>query len=147
MAYDNDNIFAKILRGEMAAFAVYENEYCLSFLDVMPQSDGHTLVLPKAPATDLFDLDPAVARELIVSVQHVARGVRAAFEPDGIRLMQLNGTAAGQSVFHIHMHIIPCYEDQPMRGHGRDFGPTDTLEKHAAMIREALSDVPGDATG
>jgi len=143
MAYDNDNIFAKILRGEMAAFTVYENEHCLSFLDVMPQSDGHTLVLPKAPSVDLFDLDPDIARELIVSVQHVARAVRAAFEPDGLRLMQLNGTAAGQSVFHIHMHIIPCYANQQMRGHGRDFAPKETLEKHAAMIRDALGEAPG----
>lgn len=143
MTYDNDNIFAKILRGEMDAYTVYENDHCLAFLDVMPQSDGHTLVLPRYPATDLFDLDPNAARELIVAVQHVARGVRAAFEPDGIRLMQLNGTTAGQSVFHIHMHVIPCYARQPMRGHGRDFAPAETLEKHAGMIRAALDNASG----
>ncbi len=139
MEYDNDNIFARILRGEQPAFTVYENEHSLAFLDVMPQADGHTLVLPKFPATDLFDLDPDAARELIVAVQHVARGVRVAFEPDGIRLMQLNGTAAGQSVFHIHMHIVPVYAGTAMRGHGRDMAATETLEKHAAMIREALA--------
>lgn len=139
MEYDNDNIFARILRGEQPAFTVYENEHSLAFLDVMPQADGHTLVLPKFPATDLFDLDPDAARELIVAVQHVARGVKAAFEPDGIRLMQLNGTVAGQSVFHIHMHIVPVYAGTSMRGHGRDMAPTATLEKHAAMIREALA--------
>ncbi|MFQ5635082.1 MAG: HIT family protein [Gammaproteobacteria bacterium] len=140
MTYDNDNIFAKILRGEQPAFTVFENENCLAFLDVMPQADGHTLVLPKTPATDLFDLDPDAARELIVAVQHVARGVRSAFEPDGIRLMQLNGTEAGQSVFHIHMHIVPCYAGRPMRGHGRDFAAPETLEEHAAMIRKALAE-------
>lgn len=139
MAYDNDNIFAKILRGEMSAHKVYENEHCLSFLDVMPQADGHTLVLPKSAATDLFDLEQQAARELIIAVQHVARGVRAAFMPDGIRVMQLNGTAAGQSVFHIHMHIIPVYKDRPMGKHGRDFAPSETLEQHAAMIRDALA--------
>lgn len=139
MEYDNDNIFARILRGEQPAFTVYENEHSLAFLDVMPQADGHTLVLPKFPATDLFDLDPDAARELIVAVQHVARGIQSAFEPDGIRLMQLNGTAAGQSVFHIHMHIVPVYAGAGMRGHGRDMAPTETLEKHAAMIREALA--------
>ena len=138
MAYDNDNIFAKILRGEQAAFTVYENDDCLAFLDVMPQSDGHTLVLPKAPAKNLFDLAPEAAREWIVGVQHVARGVRAAFEPDGIKLQQFNGPVAGQSVFHIHMHIVPCYEAKALRGHSRDFAPTETLEQHAALLRAAL---------
>jgi histidine triad (HIT) family protein len=139
MQYDKDNIFAKILRGEQPAFTVYENDHSLAFLDLMPQADGHTLVLPKCPATDLFDLDPDAARELIVAVQHVARGVKAAFEPDGIRLMQLNGAAAGQSVFHIHMHIVPVFAGSPMRGHGRNLAPPEVLEKHAAMIREALT--------
>jgi histidine triad (HIT) family protein len=139
MAYDNDNIFAKILRGEQAAYTVYENDDCLAFLDVMPQSDGHTLVLPKSPAENLFDLAPAAARELIVGVQHVARGVQAAFEPDGIKLQQFNGPAAGQSVFHIHMHIVPCYKAQTLRGHGRDFAAPEALERHAARLREALA--------
>ncbi len=138
MAYDDSNIFAKILRGEAPAFSVYENEHCLAFLDAMPQSDGHTLVLPKATTIDLFDIEPDDMRTLIVAVQHVARGVRKAFEPDGIRLMQFNGSAAGQTVFHFHMHIMPCYEEKAARGHGRDFADADTLERHAAMIRAAL---------
>jgi len=139
MAYDNDNIFARILRGEQPAFTVFENEHALAFMDVMPQSDGHTLVLPKYPAENLFDLDADAARELIVAVQHVARGVKKAFEPDGIRLQQFNGTAAGQSVFHIHMHIVPVYANKPMGDHGRGMAPTEVLEKHAAMLREALA--------
>jgi histidine triad (HIT) family protein len=138
MAYDDSNIFAEILRGEAPAFSVYENEHCLAFLDAMPQSDGHTLVLPKATTIDLFDIEPDVLRTLIVAVQHVARGVRKAFEPDGIRLMQFNGSAAGQTVFHFHMHIMPCYEGKAARGHGRDFAESATLERHAAMIRAAL---------
>jgi len=138
MAYDDSNIFAKILRGEAPAFSVYEDEHCLAFLDAMPQSDGHTLVLPKATTIDLFDIEPDDMRTLIVAVQHVARGVRKAFEPDGIRLMQFNGSAAGQTVFHFHMHIMPCYEGIAARGHGRDFADADTLERHAAMIRAAL---------
>ena len=97
MAYDNDNIFAKILRGEAAAFSVYESDDCLAFLDVMPQSDGHTLVLPKSPAENLFDLEKDMAAILINTVQHVARGVRTAFNPDGIKIMQFNGPVAGQS--------------------------------------------------
>lgn len=139
MTYDNDNIFARILRGEQPAFTVFEDEHALAFMDVMPQSDGHTLVLPKYPAENLFDLDADAARELIVAVQHVARGVKKAFKPDGIRLHQFNGTAAGQSVFHIHMHIVPVYANQPMRGHARGMAPTDVLEKHAAILRAALS--------
>ena len=138
MTYDDSNIFAKILRGEAPAFSVYENEHCLAFLDAMPQSDGHTLILPKSKATNLFDIEPGILQTLIVATQHVARGVRKAFEPDGIRLMQFNGSAAGQTVFHCHMHILPCYEGKAARGHGRDFADADTLERHAAMIRTAL---------
>ena len=138
MAYDNQNIFAKILRGEMPAFSVYESANCLAFLDVMPQSDGHTLVLPKMPAETLFDLDKSSATNLIQSVQHVARGVRAAFAPDGIKLMQFNGAAAGQTVFHFHMHIVPCYENKPLRRHGRGMAEPETLEEHAERIRSAL---------
>jgi histidine triad (HIT) family protein len=141
MAYDNDNIFAKILRGEMPAFSVYENSDCLAFMDVMPQSDGHTLVLPKTPAENLFDLDEDAAAKLINAVQHVARGVRAAFEPDGIRIMQFNGPAAGQSVFHIHMHIVPVYEGRSMAPHARGMAPAETLEAHAEKIRKALAEM------
>jgi histidine triad (HIT) family protein len=139
MSYDDQNIFAKILRGEMDAFTVYENEDCLAFLDVMPQADGHTLVLPKAPAENLFDLDALLIASLMKSVQHVARGVRVAFEPDGIKLMQFNGAAAGQSVFHLHLHIVPCYLNQPERSHGREMAPAETLEINAGRIRTALS--------
>jgi histidine triad (HIT) family protein len=139
MAYDDKNIFAKILRGEASAFSVYESDDCLAFLDVMPQSDGHTLVLPKAAAEDLFDLDENMAATLIKAVQHVARGVREAFNPDGIQLMQLNGTAAGQTVFHIHMHIVPVYAGQPLARHARGMAPAEILEEHAKKIRSALS--------
>lgn len=139
MTYDNENIFAKILRGELPAHSVYENKHALAFMDVMPQTDGHTLVLPKYPAENLFDLDADAARELIVAVQHVARGVQTAFEPDGIRLQQFNGEAAGQTVFHIHMHIVPIYAGKKPGGHGRGMAPTEVLEKHAAMLREALA--------
>src|SRR5882757_3011453 len=98
MAYDQNNIFAKILRGEIPACTVYEDAETLAFMDVMPQSDGHTLVIPKAPAENLFDLAPDALAALIKSTQRVARGVRAAFQPDGLTLMQFNGAAAGQTV-------------------------------------------------
>jgi histidine triad (HIT) family protein len=138
MAYDNQNIFAKILRGEAQAYTVYENEDCLAFLDVMPQTEGHTLVLPKAPAENIFDLDGQLIANLMHSVRHVACGVQNAFNPDGIKLMQFNGEAAGQTVFHLHMHIVPCYLDQPSREHGRDMAPAIVLESHAGRIRAAL---------
>jgi histidine triad (HIT) family protein len=138
MSYDNDNIFAKILRGEMPAFTVYETEHCLAFLDMMPQSDGHTLVLPKQPAENLFELNDESAGHLIVAVKTVAGAVRDAFSPDGIRLMQLNGKAAGQSVFHMHMHIVPCYADAAPHAHAQHVAESAVLEKHAARIRAAL---------
>lgn len=138
MAYDDQNIFAKILRGEAQAYTVYENDDCLAFLDVMPQTDGHTLVLPRAPAEDLFDLEDRLIANLMHSVRHVARGVRKAFNPDGIKLMQFNGEAAGQTVFHLHIHVVPCYLDRPSRVHGRDMAPANILEQHAERIRTAL---------
>lgn len=138
MPYDNDNIFAKILRGEMPAFTVYETKHCLAFLDVMPQSDGHTLVLPKQPAENLFELNDESAGHLIATVRIVAAAVRDAFSPDGIRLMQLNGKAAGQTVPHVHMHIIPCYSDAPSRPHAQSMADTNMLEEHAARIRKTL---------
>ncbi|MAF82574.1 MAG: HIT family protein [Gammaproteobacteria bacterium] len=138
MPYDNDNIFAKILRGELPAFTVYENDHCLAFLDVMPQSDGHTLVLPKQSAQNLFDLDDESAKHLIITVRKVAGAVRDAFSPDGIRLMQLNGEAAGQTVMHLHMHIVPCYANSTPRSHAQQMAESDILEKHAAKIRAAI---------
>lgn len=137
--YDDQNIFAKILRGEAQAYTVFENDNCLAFLDVMPQTDGHTLVLPKAAAENLFDLEEHLIGSLMQSVRHVAQGVRQAFNPDGIKLMQFNGEAAGQTVFHLHMHVIPCYLDKPSRGHGRDMAPAEILERHAEQLRAALS--------
>ena len=106
----------------------------------MPQSDGHTLVLPKAPAENLFDLEPSIAGALFQSTQIVARAVRAAFKPDGIIVTQFNGSAAGQSVFHIHMHIIPRYADTDLRRHGRGMADTAVLEDHAERIRAVLTD-------
>ena len=140
MAYDDNNIFAKILRGEADAYRVYENDNALAFLDVMPQSDGHTLVLPKTPAENLFDLEPSIAGALFQSTQIVARAVRAAFKPDGIIVTQFNGPAAGQSVFHIHMHIIPRYAGTDLRRHGRGMADAAILEDHAERIRAVLTD-------
>jgi histidine triad (HIT) family protein len=109
--YDDGNIFAKILRGEMPAARVFEDEHVLAFMDVFPQARGHTLVIPKhSSARNLLDEDPAVLAELIKDVQRVARAVRAALKPDGLVITQFNGATAGQTVFHLHFHIIPRWD-------------------------------------
>jgi histidine triad (HIT) family protein len=118
---------------------VYEDNETLAFLDLMPQSDGHTLVLPKAAAENLFDLDPHAAATVILTTQKIARAVQAVFKPDGITLMQFNGAEAGQTVFHFHMHIVPRYAGRPLRSHGRGMADAAILEEQAVRIRAALA--------
>ena len=138
--YERDNIFAKILRGEMPCAKVYEDDAALAFLDLFPQSRGHTLVLPKATARNLFDADPTMLQDLIVRVQKVAHGVRTALNPDGVTVMQFNGQAAGQSVFHLHFHIVPRWDGQPMRGHGQSgMADKDELAALARQISTAIA--------
>lgn len=137
--YDTNNIFAKILRGEIPAFKVYEDDHTFAFMDVMPQSDGHTLVIPKTQARNFFDIDAQSLARLIESTQRVAKGVQAAFKPDGMRIMQFNESAAGQTVFHIHFHIIPCYEGQEMKGHARQMADKTVLSQHAERVKKALT--------
>jgi histidine triad (HIT) family protein len=132
--YDRDNIFARILRGELPAAKVYEDGVALAFLDLYPQSQGHTLVLPKVSARNLFDIEPEALQDLIVRVQKVARAVRTVLAPDGVTVMQYNGAAGGQSVFHLHFHIIPRWEGASMKGHGQA-GKADNAEL-AALAQE-----------
>ena len=114
MAYDDQNIFARILRGELPAIKVYEDDQVLAFMDIMPQADGHTLVIPKTPAISLLDLPAEAAAYTIQVTQKVARAMEKALGVDGIILMQLSGAPAGQTVPHLHMHLIPRYtNDQP----------------------------------
>jgi histidine triad (HIT) family protein len=138
MAYDTDNIFAKILRGEAPAFKVYEDEHALAFVDVMPQVDGHTLVIPKDDAENLHDADPIVLGATIQSVQTVADAVKKAFDAPGIMIAQLNGSAAGQTVFHLHFHILPRFEGLEFKMHARDMEDFEKLEAHAERIRAHL---------
>ena len=142
MAYDPRNIFAKILRGEMPAHKVYEDDTAIAILDVMPQADGHTLIVPKAPAENLFDLDPKMAEAVMRVGQRVAMATWQAFQPDGITLMQFNGAEAGQTVFHFHLHVIPRYAGQPLRAHGRGFADPAVLAGHATRLRKALQHSP-----
>lgn len=137
-AYDPDNVFAKILRGEIPAHRVYEDAHTLAFMDVMPQGEGHTLVIPKAPARGLLDADPEALSALIRSVQVVGRAVKAAFLAEGLTVFQYNEPAGGQTVFHLHVHIIPRREGVPLRRHEGGMADPALLADHAARIRAAL---------
>jgi histidine triad (HIT) family protein len=140
MAYDTNNIFAKILRGEIPAFKVYEDTHAFAFMDVMPQSDGHTLVIPKlAQAENFFDIEPAALSTLIVATQKVAKAVDKAFAPDGMRIIQFNRPAAGQTVFHIHIHIVPIYEGVELKPHTRGMADKGVLAAQAEKIKAALA--------
>ncbi len=138
--YDAENIFAKIIRGDMPCVKLYDTKDILAFMDVFPQSRGHCLVIhKKAQATNLFDVDRDTLGDLIGAVQKVAAAVEASLKPDGVRIAQFNGGAAGQTVFHLHFHIIPVYEGKPLGQHGAG-GPAgaDVLEPVAAAIRAGL---------
>jgi histidine triad (HIT) family protein len=137
--YDPNNIFARILRGELPCHKVYEDADTIAFMDIMPQSDGHVLVVTKEAAVDLFELSDAGARAAISTTQRVARAVRAAFKPDGISIGQFNGAAAGQTVPHVHFHIVPRHADRTLRGHASDMQDPDTLKDHAQRIVDALA--------
>lgn len=139
MTYDNDNIFAKILRGEAAAFKVYETDHALAFMDIMPQVPGHTLVIPKDRAEGLHDVDPVILGATIRVVQTVADAVKHAFEAPGIMIAQLNGPAAGQTVFHMHFHIMPRFRGLEFKLHARELEDFAILEAHAGKIRACLS--------
>jgi histidine triad (HIT) family protein len=138
MAYDPNNVFARILRGEIPAHKVYEDAQTLAFMDVMPQADGHTLVIPKAPAENLFDLPPAALAATILTTQRVARAVRKAFDAPGVLIAQLNGAEAGQSVFHLHFHVVPRREGLDLRFHARDMADPKQLASYAERVRAAL---------
>jgi histidine triad (HIT) family protein len=140
MTYDSDNIFAKILRGEIPAVKVYEDDQTLAFMDVMPQSPGHTLVISKSAAENLYDLSPEAGNAVLATVQKLAAAVRDGMSADGIMINQFNGTVAGQTVFHFHMHIVPRYQGVPLRRHTGDMENIEVLEKQAEKIRAALSD-------
>lgn len=138
MAYDTDNIFAKILRGEMPAVKVYEDDATLAFMDVMPQAPGHTLVIPKIAAENIYDLPAEAGNAVLATVQKLAPAVRDAMQADGIMINQFNGPVAGQTVFHFHMHIVPRYEGVPLRRHSGNMEHIPVLEEQAGKIRALL---------
>jgi len=135
MAYDADNVFAQILEGKMPAHRVFENEHTLAFLDIMPVSVGHTLIVPKVEAENIFELENESGSEVFITTKKVAH---ASLKPAGLILTQLNGTDAGQTVFHYHMHIIPVYEKMPLRMHGKEIEDSEALAKTAKIIEQAV---------
>ena len=137
-AYDDDNIFAKILRGEMPAHKVYEDDDVLAFMDIMPRSDGHTLVIPKVKARNMLDIDPADLGTLMARVQHIAKGVIKAMDAEGFIIQQFNEAVGGQIVFHIHFHIIPRWEGVKLGPPASEMADNDVLAAHAAKIKAVL---------
>src|SRR2546423_6472200 len=138
MAYDPNNIFAKILRGEVPCVKVHEDEHTLAFLDIMPSVEGHTLVIPKAPAGEIFELAAEDVSALMRTTQKVAKAVKRGLECSGLMLVQLNGAAAGQSIPHVHFHILPREEGLDLHLHGRAMKKPEDLQPIAAKIRAAL---------
>jgi len=136
-SYNTDNIFAKILRGEIPNITVYEDDTTLAFMDIMPQAIGHTLVIPKEPAETLLDLSDAGAANLITKVKLVTGAVKKALDADGISIFQLNGSAAGQTVPHIHFHILPG-SILSAKSHSTDKASPNDLESIAERIKAAF---------
>ena len=141
MQYDSDNIFAKILRGEAPAFKVDEDDFTLTFMDIMPQVNGHTLVIPKEPAIDIFDISEEALKRVIVQTQRIAVAVDQALKPDGVSVTQLNRNAAGQTIFHLHFHVIPRWNKSELDSHETNQRSSENLKNNAQLIRKELINI------
>jgi histidine triad (HIT) family protein len=140
MAYDENNIFAKVLRREIPCHKLYEDEDTLAFLDIMPRTEGHTLVITKEKARDLFDVRPEALAKLMAVVRKLAPQIRDAVGADGVLIQQFNGAAAGQTVFHLHVHIVPRKEGEPLKPQAGKMGDQAKLAATAEKIRKRLAD-------
>ena len=138
MTYDDSNVFAKILRGELPCHKVYETDRVLAFMDVMPRGDGHVLVIPKAKARNLLDVEPDELAELAKAVQIVGKAAKTALSADGLTIQQFNESAGGQVVFHIHFHVIPRFEGVALKPHTGQMEKPEVLADFAEKIRAAL---------
>lgn len=144
--YDPNNVFAKILRGEIPSQKLIETDTAIAIMDVMPQSKGHCLVIPKAPSRNLLDASDATLEAVMPLVARLARAAKAAFSADGVVITQFNEAPAGQTVFHLHIHIIPRYEGVELQRHSGGMADPAHLAEEAAAIRAALEGV-GTPTG
>jgi histidine triad (HIT) family protein len=138
MAYDDSNVFAKMLRGEIPCHKLYEDEDTLTFLDIMPRSEGHALVITKEKARDLFDVSPQALVKLMAVVQKLAPQIKDAVGADGVLIQQFNGAAAGQTVFHLHVHIVPRKKGEPLKPHAGKMADQAKLAATAEKIRKKL---------
>ncbi|MCR9266345.1 MAG: HIT family protein [Alphaproteobacteria bacterium] len=136
--YDPENIFAKILKGEMPCVKVYEDEHVISFMDIFPQAPGHTLVVPREPVRNALEMTDGALQATIVRVKRIANAVKSALQPDGIVITQFNGAPAGQTIFHVHFHIIPRMEGQALGAHGGGQADMDELKAQAEKIAAAI---------
>ncbi|GAA4534084.1 HIT family protein [Chelativorans composti] len=136
--YDENNPFAKILRGELPSHKVYEDEHTYAFMDIMPRTDGHCLVIPKKPSRNLLDAEPETLARVMATVQKIARAAMNAFDADGLVIDQYNEAPAGQTVFHLHFHVLPRYEGVPLRPHGEKMADHAVLAEQAEKIRKEL---------
>lgn len=137
--YDDNNIFAKILRGEIPSHRLYEDADTFAFMDVMPQGNGHCLVIPKVPSRNILDVAPASLAAVIATTQKLARAVKSAFNADGVTVIQFNEPASGQTVFHLHFHIIPRFEGIALKPHTGQMEDQGILAANAEKIRLALA--------
>ena len=139
MTYEPSNVFGRILRGEIPSHQVYEDEHTVSFMDAMPQSTGHALVVPRAASRNLLDADGATLALVLPVVQRIARAALVAFSADGISVMQFNEAAGGQSVFHLHFHVIPRFNGVALAPHSGRMEDTAVLAAHAEALRAVLA--------
>ncbi|HXL68004.1 MAG TPA: HIT family protein [Xanthobacteraceae bacterium] len=137
--YDSNNLFAKILRGDLPSYKVYEDDKALAFLDIMPRAPGHTLVLPKAPARNLLDVQPDDLAHVMKVAQKIAKAVKNVFGADGITLQQFNEKAGGQVVFHLHVHVIPRKEGVALKPPASEKEKPEVLAEQAEKLKAALA--------
>jgi histidine triad (HIT) family protein len=137
--YENDNVFAKILRGELPCHKIFEDDNNLAFMDVMPRGDGHCLVIPKTPVRNILDAPDEVLVSLMPAVARVARAAKSAFDADGVTIQQFNERAGGQVVYHLHVHVLPRFTDVSLRPHTGEMADGSVLAEHAAKIAAAMN--------
>lgn len=140
MSYDPDNIFAKILRGELPCHKLYEDEATFVFMDIMPRADGHCLVVPKTPCRNLLDASGEQMAAVMLTTQKMSRAVMAAFGAGGVTVQQFNEAVGGQEVFHLHFHVLPRHEGDRLRPPGQ-MADQAVLAEQAEKIRAALAEM------
>ncbi len=139
--YDNENVFAKVLRGELPCHKIYEDDTTLAFMDIMPRCDGHALVVPKAPSRNILDIPAEDLCNVMATVQMIARAQMKAFNADGITVQQFNEGAGGQVIYHTHVHILPRQEGVKLRKHTGEMAEQDVLAEHAEKMIAALAEL------